>query len=298
METTMKVHSIRADVETLERFKAMAESFPNQSEALASLLATYETQNAKEALPGLATDVSDFDSHLRALQNAFLHILEVNQNTEERVRTEVQQLLASKDSQIIELQNRVKGLEQLVQTAQEQATAAETNADAIRQENEKLISSLKSKADAAEKRADEIAESAVTAKALVESLQKQLETTQEKIESASESEKKLDEIKKEFEESASEISRLKNQIETERQAAEQAKQLAAERAELAIQRAVAAEQQKAAEQAREQSEKAASQAKSAADEQKVLYATIAELKDEIHALKLEAVQAKSQRSKS
>lgn len=238
----MKVHSIRADVETLERFKAMAESFPNQSEALASLLATYETQNAKKALPGLATDVSDFDSHLKALQNAFLHILEVNQNTEERVRTEIQQLLSSKDSQIIELQNRVRGLEQLVQTAQEQATVAETSAIVVNEENSKLIESLSAKVETAEKRADEMVESATTAKALVISLQEQLKSAQAKIESASESEKKLDEMKKKFEESASEISRLKNQIETERQAAEQAKQLAAE---LAIQRAVAAEQQKA-----------------------------------------------------
>ena len=75
-----------------------------QLKALASLLTTYEMQNAKEALPGLATDVSDFNSHLKAIQNAFLHILEINQNTEECVKIELQQLLSSKDNQIVDLQ--------------------------------------------------------------------------------------------------------------------------------------------------------------------------------------------------
>ena len=276
MENTMKIRSIRLDDETIERFKAVAASFPNQSEALANLLNTYEMQSARDELSGMATDISDFDSHLKAIQSAFLHILDINQNTEERVKSEVQQLLTSKDNQIIEYQKRIKDLEAAVEDAQEQATTAGINADNIQQESERAIHELQDKLQKAEKRTSEVAESAETAKALVESLKEQLATAQETIKSQKE---KLSDMA-ELEQRATraevgkrtaeqEVITLRKQIETEQKSAEQALEMANERSEVAIQKAIVDEQRKAMEKTES------------------LYAKIDELRTEIQNLKSE-----------
>jgi predicted nucleic acid-binding Zn-ribbon protein len=106
-----KAKSIRADEKTHERFKAIAEDFSNQGEALESLINTYELQKAKGAITNMQTDIEDFDVYLRGIQKSYLHVLELNQNTENRARLEFQQQLESKERQIADLQQRVDAAE-------------------------------------------------------------------------------------------------------------------------------------------------------------------------------------------
>lgn len=118
------VIAIRADEETKAKFKAIAETFENNGIALESLLNAYEMQTAKDTLTVRRTDIEDFDIHLQAISSAFLHSLEITENTTERVRAEFQSRLESKDNTISDLQQKLHQAEQARKTADEQAESA------------------------------------------------------------------------------------------------------------------------------------------------------------------------------
>lgn len=118
------VIAIRADEETKAKFKAIAETFENNGIALESLLNAYEMQTAKDKLTVRRTDIEDFDIHLQAISSAFLHSLEITENTTERVRAEFQNKLESKDGTISDLQQKLHQAEQAMKTAEEQAESA------------------------------------------------------------------------------------------------------------------------------------------------------------------------------
>ena len=107
MAEEMKTRSIRADEETLDKFRALSEEFNNQGECLSSLINAYEIAKAKNTLTNMQTDIEDYESHISAIQKAFLHVLELNENTEVRCREELRSLLDSKDKTISDLQNRL-----------------------------------------------------------------------------------------------------------------------------------------------------------------------------------------------
>lgn len=118
------VIAIRTDEETKAKFKAIAETFENNGSALESLLNAYEMQTAKDTLTVRRTDIEDFDVHLQAISSAFLHSLEVTENTTERVRAEFQNKLESKDNTISDLQQKLNQAEQAMKKAEEQAESA------------------------------------------------------------------------------------------------------------------------------------------------------------------------------
>ena len=116
MNDEMKVRSFRISDSVAEKFKAFCSEFDNQNAALDSLIATYEMQNAKSMLMDRKTEIAEFDTHIQAIQSAFLRSLELNENAEQRVRTEFNSLLSSKDETIIQLQTeKAKALEQVEQ---------------------------------------------------------------------------------------------------------------------------------------------------------------------------------------
>ncbi|MDE6673090.1 MAG: hypothetical protein K2K16_13015 [Ruminococcus sp.] len=121
------VIAIRADEETKAKFKAIAETFENNGIALESLLNAYEMQTAKDKLTVRRTDIEDFDIHLQAISSAFLHSLEITENTTERVRAEFQNKLESKDRTISDLQQKLHQAEQAMKTADKQAESAKND---------------------------------------------------------------------------------------------------------------------------------------------------------------------------
>ena len=98
-------------------------------------------QNASVVLTDRQTDITDYNSHIQALQAAFLHSLEITENTENRIRTEFQKQLDSKENTIISLQDLVNGLENRMKTADERIATAE-----------KISQSLRDKLDRAEQK--------------------------------------------------------------------------------------------------------------------------------------------------
>ena len=100
----LKTRSFRVSEEVSTKLKELCENFDNQNSALSALLNAYEVQNAKATLTDRQTDIADYDTHIQAIQSAFLRSLEINENAEKRIRTEFINLLNSKDQTIVQLQ--------------------------------------------------------------------------------------------------------------------------------------------------------------------------------------------------
>ena len=78
MEDNKVTRSIRADAETIDRFKILAEQFNNQGECLESLIRTYEMDNAKKINSEMKMDIRSYESHSNALNNLYLSSIEKN----------------------------------------------------------------------------------------------------------------------------------------------------------------------------------------------------------------------------
>ena len=100
----LKTRSFRVSEEVSTKLKELCENFDNQNSALSALLNAYEVQNAKATLTDRQTDIADYDTHIQAIQSAFLRSLEINENAEKRIKTEFINLLNSKDQTIVQLQ--------------------------------------------------------------------------------------------------------------------------------------------------------------------------------------------------
>ena len=81
----LKARSFRISEEVSAKLKELCENFDNQNSALSALINAYEVQNARAVLTDRQTDISDYDTHIQAIQSAFLRSLEINENAEKRI---------------------------------------------------------------------------------------------------------------------------------------------------------------------------------------------------------------------
>lgn len=257
MAEELKNRSFRISDETTEKFRQLCGDFANQNVALNALISAYEIQQAKAVLTDRQTDVSDYDAHLQALQTAFLHSLEVNENAESRIRQEFQRQLESKDSTISDLQERIKQAESDTERVTEQAkiSTAEANARVEQAKNE--VDSLHKELTSANKQVSELSarlesvQSQVTDKQqIIDNLNQQLTAAKvltEKAESAEtraiKAETELNTIKSELSEEKklheSDVKELKQQLASQQTTAEQSAQVAERLAEVAKREALA-----------------------------------------------------------
>lgn len=104
MDEQLKARSFRLSEEVTNKLKQLCENFDNQNAALSAMINAYEVQNAKATIVDRQTDIADYDTHIQAIQSAFLRSLELNENAEQRIRVEFRNLLDSKDKMIMQLQ--------------------------------------------------------------------------------------------------------------------------------------------------------------------------------------------------
>ena len=134
MNDEVKVRSFRISDSVAEKFKAFCGEFDSQNAALDSLITTYEMQNAKSVLVDRKTEIAEFDTNIQAIQSAFLRSLELNENAEQRVKTE----LSSKDETIMQLQaEKAKAMEQTEQY--------KTSYDKVVQDTDKQLKAMQEK---------------------------------------------------------------------------------------------------------------------------------------------------------
>ncbi len=242
-----KARSIRADEKTLERFKTIAEEFDNQGMALESLINAYEIQQSKAVLTDVKTDIEDFDSHLNSIQKGYLHILELNQNAEHRIRGEFQQQLESKDKQIIDLQQRVDIAKLSAKTAEDTANTLKATLEEQSTANAEALATINEKLSIASNRIDTLETTIIDKQVIIDSLNKQLATATEQIDSAKSALANFGELQEKFNTAETKISSLEDKlVKQEEQALEQSK-LAEERAKINTQSAVLEERSKSQE---------------------------------------------------
>lgn len=135
MNEEMKTRSIRADEETLDKFKALSENFGNQGECLASLIKAYEVNKAKSVLSDVKTSIADYESHINAIQDIFLSLLESLQNTETRIRNDYSIRLDADAKTISDLQSR---LDTAIAKAEKMAAEVES----LNEENDSYIKQI------------------------------------------------------------------------------------------------------------------------------------------------------------
>jgi len=269
-----KVTSIRADEETTARFKKLLEQSPNSSECLKGLINAYEMSQAKSVLTGQETNISDFQNHLDSIMKAYVNVLDLTANAENRIRDEFRASLESKDKIILDLQERLENAIQAVTIAEEGKQKTEFKAEEQRKEYENRIAVLTSRVEQAEQgksKAEQYAQSAretsETQKSLIDNLKEKLNIADEKIAQVETLKKNLDLADQRVINAEKELNEYKHSSE-----------IALERAELEKEKAVLSESKKATE-----------RIKTLVDETKQLYAEISELQKEVQMLKVEKV---------
>jgi chromosome segregation ATPase len=239
-----KTRSIRADEKTLERFKAISEEFDNQGVALESLINAYEIQHSKAVLTDVKTDIEDFDSYLNSIQKGYLHILELNQNAEHRIRGEFQQQLESKDKQIIDLQQRVDTAELSAKTSKDIANTLQATLEEQSTANAEALATVNEKLSVATNRIDTLETATIDKQVIIDSLNKQLASATEQIDNAKLALTQLDELQKQLATAEITIKSLEEKLVKQEETALEQLELAQERSELNIQRAVLDERSK------------------------------------------------------
>ena len=112
--------TFRLNEEEIEKFKAFSEEQGiNQAEAFAKLIEAMELSKAKAIVSDRAKEIESIESHLNAIQSIYLTALEINQNAETVIKENYSKELNSKDSIIIELQDKNKAFKEQVEQIKE-----------------------------------------------------------------------------------------------------------------------------------------------------------------------------------
>ncbi len=243
MTDELKPRSFRVTEDTAERFKQLCTSFGNQNSALDALINAYEVQQAKAVLSDRQTDINDYDTHLQALQSAFLRSLELNENAEKRIRQEFQRQLESKDLTITDLQERIRTAEQDKQTALEQVKEIEVERDKIQTESSLHIANLNNDLQATNKALHTANEQIVDKQSLLDELRARLEKAEKNIAELPELKERATRVEQQLKASEQECKRLMTELERKTSDFENEKKMLQEKAEISKEKAVIAEQQ-------------------------------------------------------
>lgn len=141
----------KLEQETQEKLQAISEEMGLTWDGTFSALADlYAQQKAIDALPGRKTEITEVQSLLNRLSEAFTHSWQINADTDERIRQEYAQRMAAQDDAIAALKEKTEKAEATAKTAKEQAAEAEKIAKEYQSRNITLENALqKTTADAA-----------------------------------------------------------------------------------------------------------------------------------------------------
>lgn len=270
MANELKNRSFRISEETTEKFRQLCTGFDNQNTALNALITAYEIQQAQAIITERQTDISDYDTHLQALQRAFLHSLELNENAESRIRQEFQRQLESKNSIILDFQEHVRQAEQAEQTARNQLLITEKNLSDLTEQTTSQIDNLQTELTNKQNTFELAREQIAEKNTKLEELRKQLVQAQKDAESIPELNAKINALTQKQATTEQENKQLKAEIEKQKKDFEMKLTMSEKQAELEKQQAILAEQQKEAQ-----------NTKAHADELKRLYDEINELRKEL-----------------
>lgn len=222
MNEEMKVRSFRISDSVLEKFKAFCNDFDNQNLALDSLINAYEVQNAKAILVDRQTDIADYDTHIQALQSAFLRSLELNENAERRIRAEFKSLLSSKDETIMQLQSeKTQAQEQSEQDKHAYNTLKQATDERIKTMQEEVTESkialqnANERADVERKAREQAETISLMLSEQVEQLKKQVSDLTTKVEQAEQKQKQVEQTSSELSKELMNLQSMYSQMQKE-----------------------------------------------------------------------------------
>lgn len=218
----VKQTNFRVDQETADKFRQFCmDAGMNQAQGFDHVMEVLEMDRAKEAVPGRATEIEEFERNIKAVMVAYMNSLEINSNAEERVREQFSAALDSKDKTIQDLQGQVARLQGEKDTAEkvaadvaeaaaqaskdaEAATEKAESASQLAAEKDRTINSLAEKLTAAEEKCagyDEIVRAEQEAKEQIRTLKAEIDTQKreyktEKKELQTEMERRVSDAKK------------------------------------------------------------------------------------------------------
>jgi chromosome segregation ATPase len=224
MNEELKVRSFRADNETFEKFKQLAEGeFGNQGQCLSALINLYETETSKAVLVNRGLEIESFQDYMNKISSLFLTSLQLNQDAEGRIREEFARQLESKDRTIIDLQTKINDLT----TAKE---AFQESSKCLKEENTELRTNVSDLENTIYKQKQDftsaLSDKDSLNKALTDSLNErkaEIETLREFGADANEQLKKLESIEAENKRLKTGFENLENEIERQKELAEIAK---------------------------------------------------------------------------
>ena len=147
------VRSFRITNDVMGRFKELQDEMNlTQDGALKMLVDAYEMEQAKNAIPDRETEISNFQMKANELVEDFLHSLQLNQDAEARIRSEVALQLESKDKVIADLQKQLDETKEMLTASETVALEAQNVIDTLdrvvketRESESKALASLKDK---------------------------------------------------------------------------------------------------------------------------------------------------------
>lgn len=127
----------RIDPETAEKLRALSKDFSNQDSAFNALIAAYERENLMMAQPQFSEDIRQFEEYQRFLGAKYTDMLNALATADERARTEVRELLASKDATIQDLQFQLEKAKSSRETYEKLYRDGMTDKESVEKELEK-----------------------------------------------------------------------------------------------------------------------------------------------------------------
>lgn len=178
-KNTANVRSFRVTDEVMTRFKDIQDEMGLTHDGVLKMLVnSYELDQAKNAIPDRETEISNFQTKANELVEAFIFSLQLNQDAEARIRSEIALQMQTKDETIANYQEQLKtaqnrlneyaGLEQQLLNTQLAKSSVEAEFAAFKEaqdlvsnqhtkqlaDKESIVSMLTDKLSAAEQKAD------------------------------------------------------------------------------------------------------------------------------------------------
>ncbi len=229
-ENQTQPKSFRITEETANKLKEIASiNKKNQQETLAMLIQAYEMQEGKEVLSGKRDDIEKFQGLMTTITRMYMAALEDGKDAMTVAKSQYEAQLNSKDQMILDLQKRVKELQDTNGLLYSEKDAYETEIQSLEEKNEetenkyaqqkdsydvilqgkqalleekmKSILTLEDQVRALETKNKTLVEEKTMAQTLEENLKLKLESYQENQEKLASKIVALETIKKELEDS-------------------------------------------------------------------------------------------------
>ena len=276
---------IRIDDETREKFKRISESFSSQGECVQALVNAYEMQSAKKILKGMETNISDFQAMVDSIIKAYINVLELNANSENRIRLEFADKLDNLNVTIVELRERLRKSEEIRKVAESKANQAEKELSTTVSSNSDIINRL-------EKELEQVKHSEMQLNSFLQDKQKIIDNLNLQIVQANDTTKKANEAiataeraQNSQKEAESRAEALQAELARAKEEADKSKQNALERAEIALDKAVIEVEKKANIELKKVTDEATSKQKELLDKLHAEQTTVIELTKELAELK-------------